>query len=150
MSCFRNQCSPCCSRTPVRYWYMLYICPNAAATNAPKMLMSPRPLFYILPFLSYSSFIGIYLRPNLLNSLPLLLRRLSILRCSLESLCAEAHVHLVLRFCTIASDFPEEAAGVAFIECGDDVCAICRNVSWICVEVLARWRALFWTSSVWR
>lgn len=71
-----------------------------------------------------TSFILIQFLPHLLDLLPLLLGRLAIQPRPLKPLRPQAHVDFVFRFRTVASYFPEEAAGVAFVEGGDDVGAI--------------------------
>lgn len=52
--------------------------------------------------------------------LSLLCRLLAVLSCALEAQTAQAHVHPVLCVGAVPCYFPEEAAGVAFFECGDD------------------------------
>lgn len=84
-----------------------------------------------------SSFVRINLRPDLLYPVPLLPRRLSVLARALESLCAQAHVDFVLRFRAVSSDLPEETAGMALIEGGDDIGAVCGSVS---VKPEGTWR----------
>jgi hypothetical protein len=66
------------------------------------------------------SFVVIQFLPHLLDALTLLLRFLTVLPCTLEAQAAQAHVDFVLCICAIPGDFPEEAAGVAFVEGGDD------------------------------
>jgi hypothetical protein len=61
--------------------------------------------------------------------LPLLLRLLSIQACSLETLCAQTHVHLVLCVRAMTEDFVHEATGMALIKGGDHVGAIWEHLS---------------------
>jgi hypothetical protein len=55
----------------------------------------------------------------------LLLGLFSVLPCALDALGAQAHVYFVLCVGAVAGDFPEEAAGVALVEGGDDIGAVC-------------------------
>jgi hypothetical protein len=90
-------------------------------TTIPK-----RPANAILPYAPLArSFIRIQLRPHLLDLIALLFRLLPILRRALEALRPQAHVHFIFRVGAVAGDFPEEATGVAFVEGGDDVGAVC-------------------------
>lgn len=79
------------------------------------LLPSPYPLlplrFSVLPL--------VQLRPDLLDMISLLPRLLAVLPCPLESQPAQAHVYFVFRIRAIPGHFPEEAAGVAFVEGGD-------------------------------
>jgi hypothetical protein len=80
-------------------------------------------------FLSFSrilkrSFVCIQFGPHLLDLRPLLFRRFSVLGRAVKSLRTQAHVDCVLCFGAVSGDLPEETAGVAFVESGDDVCAI--------------------------
>lgn len=64
------------------------------------------------------------LLPHLLDLLALLLGRLTILPRLLEALRSQAHVDAVLGIGAVSSDFPYEPACVAFVEGGDNVCAV--------------------------
>lgn len=60
----------------------------------------------------------------------LLLCILAVPRRPLEPLGAQAHVDFVFCLCAVSRDFPEEAAGVAFVEGGDDVGAVWEGEGW--------------------
>jgi hypothetical protein len=69
---------------------------------------------------SHSSAVGINFRPARIDSVALLFRDLSVLRCSVQSLCAQAHVHIVFEGRAHADGLPHEAFGLAFVEGGHD------------------------------
>jgi hypothetical protein len=69
---------------------------------------------------NHSSAVGIDLRPARIDSVALLLRDLSVLRRSVQPLCAQAHVHIVFECRAHADGLPHEALGLAFVECGHD------------------------------
>jgi hypothetical protein len=83
------------------------------------------------------SFVLIQLLPHLLDALALFLGLLAVLPGALEAQAAQAHVDLVLCVRAVAGNFPEEAAGVAFVEGGDDVGAAWWDVrNWgLCMRV---------------
>jgi hypothetical protein len=68
----------------------------------------------------HSSAVGIDLRPARIDPVALLLRDLSVLRRSVQPLCAQAHVHVVFECRAHADGLPHETLGLAFVEGGHD------------------------------
>lgn len=77
---------------------------------------------------SYSSRIRINLIPYGLNLLPLLLRKLSVLRRPLKSLSTQTLVDIALDVAAHAHSLPHEASRVAFVEGAHDFFAACCQV----------------------
>lgn len=98
---------------------------STSATSSAHVILQPH-LFLLLantqPLLSLclGVFVRIQLRPHLVDMRPLLLSRLAILPCLLQSQTAQTHVDFVLGVGAVAGYFPEEATGVAFVERCDD------------------------------
>lgn len=90
---------------------------SAPSQTLALLLARPKPL---RP-LRLRVLVRIQLGPDFLNVLPLLLRRLAVLPCPLQSQTPQTHVHSVLCVGAVPGYFPQEAAGVAFFERGDDV-----------------------------
>ena len=97
------------------------MCLSTCPSSTPPVHLALHPIFNLLQ--SSASAVGINLREARIHFLPLQLRSLSVLRSSVQSLCAQAHVHVMFEGCAHAHGLPHEAFGLALVERGHDLFA---------------------------
>ena len=86
------------------------------------------PLSNFQTSVHHSSAVGIDLGPARIDFLPLLLCDLPVLRCPVQSLCSQTHIHIVFEICAHADRLPEETFSLAFVERGHDFFAAWEEV----------------------
>ena len=109
------------------------MCLSTYPSSTPPVDLALHLIFKLLQ--SSASAVGINLREARIHFLPLQLRSLSVLRRSVQSFRAQAHVHVMFEGCAHAHGLPHEAFGLALVERGHDLFA-----AWI---ELVRTRAVF-------
>jgi hypothetical protein len=96
--------------------YMTLFAMRSSSLNPPKCFRH-----LLSKLFNRCSAVGINLRPARIHFLPLLLCSLSVLCCSVQSLRAQTHVHVVFEVCAHAHSLPQKALGLALVERGHDL-----------------------------